>query len=127
MYAIRSYYDAALRTREYLPAEAFCEHVATLPQGEAPVDGLPLFVSGIVPEPMSLFDELATLGGQDRRGVRRGLRVADRSSGSLPLAAPPLDDRQLAHRRGQAGFCPKARNRSVFARGIARGSDNRQF
>ncbi len=54
-----------VRSREFLPAERF----ATLAQGtlektgQPPSPGIPLLLSGIVPEPMSLFTTLTELGG----------------------------------------------------------------
>ncbi len=54
-----------IRSREYLPVETFMEFVqATLANvGDKPRDGVPLLLSGIVPEPMSLFDTISELGG----------------------------------------------------------------
>jgi benzoyl-CoA reductase/2-hydroxyglutaryl-CoA dehydratase subunit BcrC/BadD/HgdB len=56
-----------VRSREYLPAEDFSElaqgileHAAQVPQAGARV---PLLLSGIVPEPMSLLDEISDMGG----------------------------------------------------------------
>jgi benzoyl-CoA reductase/2-hydroxyglutaryl-CoA dehydratase subunit BcrC/BadD/HgdB len=59
-----------IRSREYLPAETFIEIVgATLavahlgqPQG-LPLRGIPIILSGIVPEPMTIFDAIAEMGG----------------------------------------------------------------
>jgi len=55
-----------LRAREYLPAEAFSDlaraalaQATSTPQDE----GVPILLSGIVPEPMSLFEAIARLGG----------------------------------------------------------------
>lgn len=55
-----------LRSREYLPAERFSALAeATLCQTvEMERDGIPLVLSGIVPEPMSLFQSLAEMGGR---------------------------------------------------------------
>jgi len=60
-----------IRSREYLPAETFIGIVgATL--GGRPTQGnhvglpqrkIPLILSGIVPEPMSIFDSIAEMGG----------------------------------------------------------------
>ncbi len=54
-----------IRTREYLPAETFVElaQAALDRTAPSPQDGLPLILSGIVPEPMSLFESIAALGG----------------------------------------------------------------
>ncbi len=55
-----------LRSREYLPAERFSALAeATLSQTvEMERDGIPLVLSGIVPEPMNLFRALAEMGGR---------------------------------------------------------------
>jgi benzoyl-CoA reductase/2-hydroxyglutaryl-CoA dehydratase subunit BcrC/BadD/HgdB len=59
----REFYTA-VRSREYLTAEAFTSLAASLPQGSPPPDGVRLMISGIVPEPMELFDHLAALGAR---------------------------------------------------------------
>jgi benzoyl-CoA reductase/2-hydroxyglutaryl-CoA dehydratase subunit BcrC/BadD/HgdB len=63
-----------VRSREYLPAETFFELAQALPapagslprrttgQGEL-WKGIPIILSGIVPEPMSLFESIAEMGG----------------------------------------------------------------
>ena len=48
-----------LRSREYLPLEDFLALVP--PEGKAP-EGVPIMMSGIVPEPMALFDHLTAHG-----------------------------------------------------------------
>jgi benzoyl-CoA reductase/2-hydroxyglutaryl-CoA dehydratase subunit BcrC/BadD/HgdB len=57
----REFY-AAVRSREYLTAEQFCEHVAGLPEGDAPRRGVGLMISGIVAEPLELFDQIEDMG-----------------------------------------------------------------
>lgn len=57
----RDFYTA-LRSREFLPAEWFLKTVSALPQGGAHPDGVPLLMSGIVPEPMELFDHINDMG-----------------------------------------------------------------
>lgn len=54
-----------IRAREYLPAEAFAELAqAALSQSvETPQNGIPILLSGIVPEPMGLFESIAEMGG----------------------------------------------------------------
>jgi benzoyl-CoA reductase/2-hydroxyglutaryl-CoA dehydratase subunit BcrC/BadD/HgdB len=54
-----------IRAREYLPAEAFSELAGVIldKPGDQPWDGIPILLSGIVPEPMSLFDSVAEMGG----------------------------------------------------------------
>jgi benzoyl-CoA reductase/2-hydroxyglutaryl-CoA dehydratase subunit BcrC/BadD/HgdB len=54
-----------IRCREYLSAESFSELAkSTLNRaGETRLDGIPIILSGIVPEPMSLFDSIAEMGG----------------------------------------------------------------
>ena len=55
-----------IRAREYLPAETFSDLArAALAQADAtPQDeGVPILLSGIVPEPMSVFEAIARLGG----------------------------------------------------------------
>lgn len=51
-----------LRSREYLPAEEIVALAEQVPEGNPP-DGVPLMISGIVPEPMELFDVIADAGG----------------------------------------------------------------
>lgn len=55
-----------IRSREYLPAEVFSDlahevlaKAADMSQGK----GIPILLSGIVPEPMSMFETIAELGG----------------------------------------------------------------
>lgn len=54
-----------VRSREYLPAEIFSEKARALlaDVAEATAPGIPLILSGIVPEPMSLFDKIEEMGG----------------------------------------------------------------
>lgn len=53
-----------LRAREYLPAETFTALAAEAPRGASPVSGVKLMISGILPEPMDLFDEINGMGAQ---------------------------------------------------------------
>jgi benzoyl-CoA reductase/2-hydroxyglutaryl-CoA dehydratase subunit BcrC/BadD/HgdB len=57
----REFYTA-IRAREFLTAEEFCELVASLPEGERPSNGLALMLSGIVAEPLELFDRIHEMG-----------------------------------------------------------------
>lgn len=54
-----------IRSREYLPAETFLglAQAALAHTAQAPQAGLPIILSGIVPEPMSLFESIAEMGG----------------------------------------------------------------
>jgi benzoyl-CoA reductase/2-hydroxyglutaryl-CoA dehydratase subunit BcrC/BadD/HgdB len=54
-----------IRAREYLPAEMFSElaRAALAQVAETPRQGIPIILSGIVPEPMSLFESLSDMGG----------------------------------------------------------------
>ena len=54
-----------IRSREYLPAETFEEITREILTNidENHRDGIPILLSGIVPEPMTLFDTIAELGG----------------------------------------------------------------
>jgi benzoyl-CoA reductase/2-hydroxyglutaryl-CoA dehydratase subunit BcrC/BadD/HgdB len=54
-----------IRAREYLPAEDFSEMAQTvLDQVQAEVlDGIPILLSGILPEPMALLEEITKMGG----------------------------------------------------------------
>ncbi|MCB2222851.1 MAG: 2-hydroxyacyl-CoA dehydratase family protein [Actinobacteria bacterium] len=93
----REFYEV-VRSREYLAAEEFVEAAAAVPRGTAP-SGIGLLLSGIVPEPMSLFDHLAEAGARVvaddlAAGARRLYppsdaadpieRLADRLLGSPP-------------------------------------------
>jgi benzoyl-CoA reductase/2-hydroxyglutaryl-CoA dehydratase subunit BcrC/BadD/HgdB len=51
-----------VRGREYLTAEQFCELAAALPKGEAPRRGVGLMISGIVADPLELFDRIDDMG-----------------------------------------------------------------
>lgn len=55
-----------VRSREYLPAERFADlaRAALSKVGEPPPDGTPILLSGIVPEPMALFEALEEMGGR---------------------------------------------------------------
>lgn len=54
-----------VRTREYLPAEEFTALADSVPRGDAaPPPGIPLLLSGILCEPMDLFDHINTMGGR---------------------------------------------------------------
>lgn len=52
---------SALRSREYLPIDDFL--AINLPEGAAP-NGVPIMLSGIVPEPMELFSHLTAYGAR---------------------------------------------------------------
>ena len=54
------------RTREYLPAEAFGElaQEALLQRGTSESAGIPIVLSGIVPEPMSMLQSITEAGGE---------------------------------------------------------------
>ncbi|MFH1330660.1 MAG: 2-hydroxyacyl-CoA dehydratase family protein, partial [Actinomycetota bacterium] len=58
----REFYTV-VRSREYLPPGDFAALAASLPEGEAP-DGVALMLSGIVAEPLEIFDHLAALGAR---------------------------------------------------------------
>ena len=59
----REFY-ALLRAREYLPAEDFTALATRAPRGASPASGVKLMLSGILPEPMELFDALNGMGSQ---------------------------------------------------------------
>lgn len=50
-----------VRSAEYLPPEAFVAAAEAAPAGEDP-EGVPIMLSGIVPEPMELFDRINEAG-----------------------------------------------------------------
>jgi len=54
-----------IRSREYLPAETFTELAQAMTEQvtETTQNGVPILLSGIVPEPMSVLDALAEIGG----------------------------------------------------------------
>jgi len=116
----REFYTA-VRAREYLPAEDFTALADSLPAGHPPV-GVPLLLSGIVPEPPSLFDHLAAVGARVVAddlacGARRLYpqatdgdpyeRLADRLLGSPPdpTRGSPIAERatHLRHRMEESG------------------------
>ena len=53
----------ALRSREYLPPDRFIALLESLPKGTPPVTENPIMMSGIVPEPMDIFDSINRFGG----------------------------------------------------------------
>lgn len=57
----RDFYTT-VRSREYLTAEQFCEQAASLPEGDPPRRGVGLMISGIVAEPLELFDQIEEMG-----------------------------------------------------------------
>ncbi|MBU1494673.1 MAG: 2-hydroxyacyl-CoA dehydratase family protein [Actinobacteria bacterium] len=59
----RGFYTA-VRSREFLTAEDFVAMAAGLPRGEAPGEGVGLTLSGIVAEPLDLFDRINDAGGR---------------------------------------------------------------
>ena len=82
----RDFYTV-VRSREYLTAEQFCEQAAKLPNGDTPQRGVGLLLSGIVAEPLELFDQIDEMGahvaGDDLAGGFR--RVYAPSKGNDPL------------------------------------------
>ncbi len=58
----REFYTV-VRAREYLGVEAFLALAESVPEGDPP-GGVPLMLSGIVSEPMTLFDHLAGMGAR---------------------------------------------------------------
>jgi benzoyl-CoA reductase/2-hydroxyglutaryl-CoA dehydratase subunit BcrC/BadD/HgdB len=59
----RDFY-ALLRAREFLTPETWIAAAAAVPRGESPAKGTSLMMSGIVPEPMDIFDEIANMGAR---------------------------------------------------------------
>ncbi len=57
----REFY-ALVRSREYLPAEQFIELARTVPKDGSGHSGVALMLSGIVPEPMDVFDRINEVG-----------------------------------------------------------------
>jgi benzoyl-CoA reductase/2-hydroxyglutaryl-CoA dehydratase subunit BcrC/BadD/HgdB len=55
-----------VRSREYLPAETFAELVEPIlvQRSKSTQEGIPILLSGIVPEPMQVFQAIAELGGR---------------------------------------------------------------
>ncbi len=51
-----------LRSREYLPVQDFIDLAESLPKGKADLKGPGLLLSGIVPEPLDLFDHINSFG-----------------------------------------------------------------
>jgi len=57
----RQFYQL-IRSREYLTAEQFCAQAAAVPEGERTRPGIGLMISGIVAEPLGLFDQIEDMG-----------------------------------------------------------------
>ncbi len=86
-----------VRSREYLPAERFvelAEQALALPERGDPPVGIPLLISGIVPEPANLFDALAAagarIGADDLAATGRRLYQPGRSEDGLRRMAESL-------------------------------------
>jgi benzoyl-CoA reductase/2-hydroxyglutaryl-CoA dehydratase subunit BcrC/BadD/HgdB len=86
---------ALLRSRECLPPARFVELAAAAPRGEAPVaaGSVRLMLSGIVPEPMEIFDVLAAAGARV---------VADDLACGSRRAYPRVDERDPWRRMARA-------------------------
>ena len=94
----RDFYTV-VRSREYLTAEQFCEQAAALPAGEPPRRGVGLMLSGIVADPLELFDRIDDMGahvaGDDLacgfRRVYSGSHEADPfvRTANLLMSGPP--------------------------------------
>ncbi len=100
-----------VRSREFLPAEEFCRLAENLSRGnEEKPHGIPILISGIVPEPMSLFSEIQEMGAYiaaddlacgTRRLYQKGTseepftRMAQRlfSAAPDPTRGSPIDTR----------------------------------
>jgi benzoyl-CoA reductase/2-hydroxyglutaryl-CoA dehydratase subunit BcrC/BadD/HgdB len=121
----RDFYTA-VRSREYLTAEQFGEQAAKLPIGQAPTSGVGLMISGIVADPLELFDQIEQMGahiaGDDLAcGYRRVysashehdplVRTANRllSSPPDPTCGTPIQERVEAL---------EARMRALGAKGL---------
>ncbi|MCG8568375.1 MAG: 2-hydroxyacyl-CoA dehydratase family protein [Desulfobacterales bacterium] len=57
----REFYTC-LRSREYLPPHDFLEGAKALPRGKAEQPGVGIMISGILPEPMEIFDHINAFG-----------------------------------------------------------------
>jgi len=58
----REFYEF-LRTREFLPPEEFISMAKSLPEGKRRGEGKKIIISGILPEPMEIFDLINKKGG----------------------------------------------------------------
>ncbi|MFH1330736.1 MAG: 2-hydroxyacyl-CoA dehydratase family protein [Actinomycetota bacterium] len=86
----REFYTV-VRSREFLAAEDFVALADDLPGGDPP-GGVPVMLSGIVPEPLELFDHLAVMGARVvaddlASGTRRLYPVEDGGDPHERLAA----------------------------------------
>lgn len=86
-----SAFYAVVRAREYLLAEQFVDLVGTLPQGEPPRPGVPLVLSGIAADPLTLLDVINQAGAHVvaddlSTGTRRLLPGVDEPDPWLRLA-----------------------------------------
>lgn len=83
-----------LRGREYLLTEDFIKLAQDAPRGPSPTKGVPLMISGIVAEPMSIFDDINAMGAHivadDLAGCSR------RTYGAYPNESNPY--RRMAKR-----------------------------
>jgi len=121
----REFYTV-VRSREYLTAEQFCERAAMIPTGQAPRPGVGLMLSGIVADPLELFDQIADMGahvaGDDLAcGYRRVYAASNepdpfaRSADELISCPPDPTCGTPIHERVEA---LQARMRSLGAKGL---------
>jgi len=104
----REFYSV-VRSREYLPPEEFVALAGSLPAGDPP-GGLGLLLSGIVAEPLDLFDHLAAMGARI---------VADDLAGGARRLYPAKDEGDPFERlaaRLLAGSPDPTRGDSIAAR-----------
>ena len=115
-----------LRSREYLPAERFIELARSVPRDGAPDGGVPLMMSGIVPEPMEIFDRINEMGARIvdddlaccSRRIYRSTPKGDpfeRLAAAL-LSMPP--DPTVGSPIGERAAHIKARMQAAGARGL---------
>jgi len=106
-------YFTLLRAREFLPAESFVEVARSAPRGQAPGVGVPLMISGIVPEPMELFDHINAMGAHvvadDLACCSRRLYRPSGASDPFQRMADSLIDAPLDPTRGSP-ILERARN-----------------
>ncbi len=114
-----------LRLREYLPAERYLEALQSFVPEPADPDTTPLLLSGVLPEPMSLFDVLKDSGARvvadDMACISRRMGPPGTSNNPYRRMAEALLSQAPEPMRGSDLTMRVARLRELCARTGARG------
>ena len=93
----RDFYTV-VRSREFLTAEDFAELAASLPEGDPLAEGVGLMLSGIVAEPLELFDRINEMGAH--------VVADDLACGYRRVYPPAAESNPFARLAAQLLACP---------------------